>query len=102
MKHLFEIYQINKRLSATRLSIVQFLLLDFISTNGNVTCTKLAQYLGISSAGMTAHIDELEKALNVERIHSKIDRRQILLKITDKGMSSLGLWRKTFVDAMRA
>lgn len=60
-------------------------------TPGTATPTALADELGISGAGMTGRLDGLVRRELVERAPSTEDRRRVVVKITDEGMS---VWRK--------
>lgn len=93
MKYIYEIYQTIKNINQSKVSLAQCLSLAFIADNGNVTARKLATYLRITPAGMTPHIDALERDGYLERVPSKDDRRQNLLRITQTGITELAAWK---------
>lgn len=53
------------------------------------TLTKAAAAVGISTAGVTGHIDALTKRGLLIRARAKIDRRQVVLQVTPDGVALL-------------
>jgi DNA-binding MarR family transcriptional regulator len=71
-----------------------------MKNNGNVTSRKLADFLLVSPTAITGHLDELEKAENIERVRSTDDRRLVFLKMTTKGANELEQWRKELLKSL--
>ncbi len=94
MKHVYSIYQIIKDVNKTQVSLSQFLALEFMTQNGNVTSRKLADYLKVTPTAITVHIDALERDGYVVRVRSTDDRRQVFLQITPSGSQALAEWGK--------
>lgn len=82
-------YQINRELRQNNISLIEYLTLDYLSTGGNITPTKLADYLRVTKPGVVHIVELLVNQEYVERSNSKSDRRLTYLKITTKGMDYL-------------
>ncbi len=67
-----------------------------------VTPTTLYEAAMISSGGMTARIDRLEKAGLIERLKHPTDRRGTLVALTDKGKSLIDGMLPAHVENERA
>lgn len=67
------------------LTYTQMFILRKLSRNPEITMTQLAEALGISTAAMTKVIDQLVQASYLERKRSDVDRRVIILQLTDAG-----------------
>lgn len=50
----------------------------------NIPIQKLVKETSLSKSTLTAMLDRLEDAGNIKRIHSKTDRREVLIKLTEK------------------
>jgi DNA-binding MarR family transcriptional regulator len=56
--------------------------LDVISRLGRVTAGELAEEAGLTTGGVTAVVDRLEKAGYARRVPDERDRRKVLIEIT--------------------
>lgn len=63
----------------------QFGALECLGHLGPMTIGQLCKKNLVSGGNMTVVVDNLEKAGLVERVHSKEDRRAIVVQLTDKG-----------------
>lgn len=50
----------------------------------NIPIQKLVQETSLSKSTLTAMLDRLENAGHIKRVHSKTDRREVLIKLTEK------------------
>lgn len=73
------------------LTAVQLRVLQVIGETGCTTAKAIAVRMGVSQATVTALIDRLVRQGMVVRDPSKRDRRQIDIRITDKGASAVNL-----------
>lgn len=71
--------------SATGLTPSQLLLLQEIDRRGEATPSVIAAALQFGQPTITSIVDRLAKAGLVTRERSALDRRQILLRLTDEG-----------------
>jgi DNA-binding MarR family transcriptional regulator len=58
--------------------------LDIIDRKGGATPGELARESGLTTGAITAAIDRLEVAEYVTRVRDPVDRRRVLVKLTDK------------------
>jgi DNA-binding MarR family transcriptional regulator len=68
-----------------KITMPQFIILDFISTQHDVMMTDVAKHLEISTAAVTGMMDRLQKSGYLGRVHDVKDRRIVRLKLTSKG-----------------
>jgi DNA-binding MarR family transcriptional regulator len=71
----------------------QVSLLVAIKRSPGVGLRELAAQEGISAAGMSGHVDRLERAGLVDRAPHAADRRRVGLRVTDEGLRVLRLVR---------
>jgi DNA-binding MarR family transcriptional regulator len=71
----------------------QVTLLVSIRQNPGIGVRELAALEGISPAGMSGHVDRLERAALVERSPDEDDRRRVGLHVTPAGLRVLRLVR---------
>src|SRR5919204_706782 len=71
----------------------QVTLLVSIRQHPGIGVRELAALEGISPAGMSGHVDRLERAQLVERAPDPRDRRRVGLRVTDEGDRVLRLVR---------
>jgi DNA-binding MarR family transcriptional regulator len=71
----------------------QVTLLVSIKRHPGIGVRELAALEGISPAGMSGHVDRLERAQLVERAPDPRDRRRVGLRVTDEGDRVLRLVR---------
>jgi DNA-binding MarR family transcriptional regulator len=63
----------------------QLILLREIDKIGDTPIGILAQHINLSNATMTGIVDRLEKRQLVERVRNANDRRQVIVRVTDRG-----------------
>lgn len=87
-----------RRTNQSGVSIVQILLLSQLERwdespetedDDEVTMTRIARWVGHSTAAATGLIDRLERFGYVERRFAAYDRRKVLVRITQKGRALL-------------
>ncbi|MDD5679959.1 MAG: MarR family transcriptional regulator [Candidatus Omnitrophica bacterium] len=76
-----------------KITIPQFAILNFLSTEGEHKMTDMAKFMNVSTAAVTGIIDRLTKSGYVTRKHDPDDRRIVRVKLTDKGID---LVKKSF------
>ena len=67
------------------LTQAQFGVVECLGHLGPMTMGHLCRKKLVSGGNMTIVVDNLEKSGLVERVHSKVDRRSIVLQLTTKG-----------------
>ena len=80
----FARYQVNE-LSKGKITLPQFLILDFLEKSGEAKMSGLANFMAVSTAAMTGTVDRLVRYGYVTRELEPEDRRVIKIKITLKG-----------------
>lgn len=70
-------------------SIATLRALVFIAERERTVASAIAAHVGISAAGATGTLDRLERALLIERVHDRKDRRQIFIALTPAGESTV-------------
>ncbi|MFA5388349.1 MAG: MarR family transcriptional regulator [Candidatus Omnitrophota bacterium] len=78
--------QLNE-LSKGRITLPQFLILDFLERNGEAKMSALARFMSVSTAAMTGTIDRLVKHGCVTRDSENSDRRIVKIRLMPKGSS---------------
>lgn len=78
--------QINE-LYRGKITLPQFLILDFLVRQGDSTMTNLARFMGVSTAAVTGIVDRLVKCGYILRSSYPADRRIINIKLTLKGIN---------------
>jgi len=78
--------ELEKRLAGHDVTRASWAILSAIQHHGKTTPAALASFIGIDRAAITRHLDRLEKQELVHRHHSTTDRRQVNLKLTQKGL----------------
>jgi DNA-binding MarR family transcriptional regulator len=69
------------------ITIPQLRSLFFIANHGTTNFTKLAAALGVTPSNVTGIVDRLLEQGLVSRQENQEDRRQLILRVTDKGES---------------
>ncbi|MEW6008623.1 MAG: MarR family transcriptional regulator [Candidatus Omnitrophota bacterium] len=72
-----------------KITLPQFLILEFLQHKGESTMTSLAKFMGITPAAMTGIIDRLVKYSYCLRKYETQDRRVIKIGITPKAADLL-------------
>lgn len=73
----------EEKLGRTTLRLLAFLMAAAMTPGG------LAGKLKISTAAVTGQIDKAEKKGWVERVHSKSDRREVMVMLTPEGSQKI-------------
>jgi DNA-binding MarR family transcriptional regulator len=58
--------------------------LDILDQHGRLTAGQLARESGLSSGAITTLLDRLERAGYVRRVRDDVDRRRVLVEVTDE------------------
>ena len=69
-----------------KISLPQFLLLDFLSSQDGAKMTDLAKFMEVSTPAVTGIVDRLVRDRYVVRAYDARDRRIVKIKITAKGV----------------
>ncbi|MBU1727227.1 MAG: MarR family transcriptional regulator [Candidatus Omnitrophica bacterium] len=69
-----------------KITLPQFLILEFLYKDGEIKMTQLAQFMHVSTAAMTGIVDRLVRDHYVARALDSADRRIIKVKLTAKGL----------------
>src|SRR5512146_2513908 len=85
---------------ASGLSVPQFRAMIFINRQGKPALVEVAEYLGLTSATTCRMMDELVARQLVLSRPSTIDRRKIVLTLTDEGREVLEKARQGTLDRL--
>jgi DNA-binding MarR family transcriptional regulator len=67
--------------------------MDIIDMHGQVTAGRLATESGLSTGAVTTVLDRLERAGYVQRVRDTVDRRRVLVELTDEARRRAGeIW----------
>ena len=67
--------------------------LDIIEQHGQMTAGQLAKASGLSTGAITTLLDRLERAGYVRRVRDDVDRRRVLVELTDEARRRIGeIW----------
>jgi DNA-binding MarR family transcriptional regulator len=91
----------GKQIEHLNVTPVQGMLLNFLSEEDRVTSNHLGERTQLDSATLTGIIDRLEAVQLVERKPNPVDRRAILLCLTEKGRTLALRLRKIMEKANR-
>lgn len=93
---------ISKALSRNELKITieQFILLNMISLEEEVTQSQLAEIMHKDKSGILRITDELEQKKMVVRITDSNDRRKKTLALTKKGLETINTVKKIEADVI--
>lgn len=70
-----------------KITLPQFLVLEFLETDGESKMKDLAQFMHVTTAAMTGIVDRLVRDGYVVRTFDAVDRRIIKVKLTPRGSS---------------
>ena len=70
-----------------KITLPQFLVLEFLETDGEVKMKDIAQFMHVSTAAMTGIVDRLVREGYVVRAFDAVDRRIIKAQLTVRGSS---------------
>ena len=68
-----------------KITLPQFLILDFLNKKGECKMTEIARFMHVSTAAMTGIVERIKRCNYVERVYEPSDRRIIKVRLTDKG-----------------
>ncbi len=68
-----------------KITLPQFLVLDFLQKEGESKMTVLARFMGVTTAAMTGNVERLVRDGYAVRAYDEKDRRIIRIKLTLKG-----------------
>jgi len=88
------ILNLSSELNKEKLSFPQFFLLAYLSSEEFLAMSDIANKMGHSTAAATGLVDRLEKLNFVERKQAADDRRKIMVRITNDGISMVAKMRK--------
>lgn len=74
-----------KELYKGKITLQQFLILNILYKEGELTMTALAKYMDVTTAAMTGVVNRLVREVYASRSHNPKDRRIIGIKLTSKG-----------------
>jgi DNA-binding MarR family transcriptional regulator len=77
--------QLSEEVSKGNISIPQYTLLSFLNQSPGLNMSQLAQLMRHTTPATTGLVDRLFSAGLVERYGHPDDRRQVLVRITEKG-----------------
>jgi DNA-binding MarR family transcriptional regulator len=83
MRGIFK--QQKNELGKGKITVPQFVILDFLSRQQEARMTDMARFIGVTTAAMTGLVDRLVNYKYVERIFDPEDRRIIKIRLTTEG-----------------
>ncbi|MBN2144685.1 MAG: MarR family transcriptional regulator [Candidatus Aureabacteria bacterium] len=75
----------SNELCRGKITMPQFIILDFLSSRSGAKMRDVATFLEISTAAVTGIVDRLQKSGYLDRLPDSRDRRIIHLKLSRKG-----------------
>lgn len=88
---------LSTQVSQGNISIPQYTLLSFLNNTSGITMSSLADLMEHTSPATTGLVDRLVAAGLVARYGNDQDRRQVLVKITEKGRELVERIKRNFV-----
>ena len=74
--------------------------LDILDLNGQMTAGQLAAEAGLSTGAVTTLLDRLERVGYVRRVRDTVDRRRVLVEMTDEVRARAGkIWGPIAAEA---
>lgn len=70
-----------------KITLPQFLIMDFLNEKGESKMTGLADFIRVSTAAMTGTVDRIIRYDYAQRVYDPKDRRIIRIKLTSKGVA---------------
>ena|SRR3989338_6627241 len=68
-----------------KITLPQFLILDFLNKKGECKMTEIARFMHVSTAAMTGIVERIKRCNYVQRVYEPSDRRIIKVRLTYKG-----------------
>ena len=79
----------SERLVKQGVSMTHLHILSMLEHHGDLTMSHLADLLGVSYSNATGVIDRIEERGLVERVRDTVDRRVVIVRLTDQGRDRL-------------
>lgn len=76
-------------LADTPLTVDRWRVLELVSRHSQLTMSGLATQLGVPSSTATRIVDHLVSDGALHRVVDQVDRRRVLLRVTDRGRATL-------------
>lgn len=76
-------------LADTPLTVDRWRVLELVSRHSELTMSGLATQLGVPSSTATRIVDHLVSDGALHRVVDQVDRRRVLLRVTDRGRATL-------------
>ena len=90
--------RLSKDLAKGNVSFPQYLLLGFLTQQGKLSMSEIAQRMGHTTAAATGLVDRLEKLSLAQRVHDRGDRRKVYVEATPAGVALVASIRDDMVD----
>ncbi len=74
---------------AKDLTVKEVRIIEYIHDQVDVSMQQISEYFSIPPSSATRYIDKLVQKDYIERETSQIDRRKVILKVSEKGMRML-------------
>ena len=79
----------SERLVKQGVSMTHLHVLSMLEHHGDLTMSHLADLLGVSYSNATGVVDRIEERGLVERVRDNVDRRVVIVRLTDQGRDRL-------------
>src|SRR5882757_10028069 len=89
--------ELSTEVNRGNISIPQYTLLGFLNQTAGLNMSQLAELMRHTTPATTGLVDRLVEAGLVERFNHPKDRRQVLVRITDKGRELVESMRRGIV-----
>jgi DNA-binding MarR family transcriptional regulator len=87
--------EIEAQLSQINITLLQYRILHVLAEHGDMRIGELADRVGILGQYMSAMAKILERKGMIERVHSKIDRRTVKVRLVDATIYEAA-WRQLY------
>ena len=91
----------TEQMDTLALTPKEFIGLEFMSNNPNLSQKEIAEYIGTTGPMMVHVLDALTKRELVERVRSETDRRKQHIRLTEKGKGLLAEIKERALEADR-
>jgi len=104
LRKIIQAIDMNSKKLVKRVGLTgpQLVILQEISSLGEVTAGEIARAVSLSQATLTGILERMEKRALLSRRRSEHDKRRVMVRITDSGMKVLDdappLMQEEFVD----
>jgi len=82
--------------------VTEMLACGYLSTEGARTPSEIAEQLDITTASVTELLDRMERGGLVRRDRHPVDRRKLLVELTEAGQRQACVMQRRFADVMAA